>query len=149
MLLIVRSSPMPRDVDVGGWAVKVWYKGMSPECDICGQGHVAKDCPFRGKCRQCRQPGHISRNCKNVPSVWDPSEPAVFTLASSDPSPAEAAASASGSPGVASSSSAVPVAQMDVDCPVDVVSAPTDAVAPSAGSPEARRFPHLKVFLLI
>ena len=71
-------------------------------------------------------------------------------MASSDPSPAEAAASASGSPGVASSSSsAVPVAQMDVDCPADVVSTPTDAVAPSAGSPEARRFPCLKVFLLI
>ena len=30
--------------------------------------------------------------------------------------------------------------QMDVNCPVDVVSAPTDAAAPSTGSPEAASF---------
>ena len=145
LLHILRSSPIPRNVDVGGWAVKVWYRGMPPECDICGQGHVGKDCPLRGKCRRCRQPGHVSRNCTNLPSAWD--SPDADNLVNADPTPAEAAASASGPSGVASSSSpdgvppavAIPAAPqidvasyiMDVDC------APAEPVASAPVSPAA------------
>ncbi|XP_015768317.1 PREDICTED: uncharacterized protein DDB_G0288805-like [Acropora digitifera] len=38
------------------------------ECDICEKtGHIAKDCPFRGKCLRCGQAGHLYRDCRNEP----------------------------------------------------------------------------------
>ena len=30
-------------------------------------GHIAKDCPFRGKCLRCGQAGHHHRDCRNEP----------------------------------------------------------------------------------
>lgn len=144
LLRIVRSSPIPHNVEVGSWAVKVWYRGMSPECDICGQGHVAKDCPLRGKCRRCRQPGHVSRNCTNLPSAWD--SPDANHLANADPTPAEVAASASGPSGIVSSSpggvrpaDAIPASSwMDVNSSVtNVVSAPAVTAASASGCPVA------------
>ena len=42
-----------------------------PECDICGKsGHIAKDCPIKGKCRKCLQVGHLARECPTVPRTW-------------------------------------------------------------------------------
>ena len=32
--------------------------------------HVAKNCPFRGKCRKCMQEGHVARDSTNPPNVW-------------------------------------------------------------------------------
>lgn len=45
---MTRTKPIPRSVEIGGFLCKVWYKGQPIECDICGLGHVAKDCPVRG-----------------------------------------------------------------------------------------------------
>ena len=87
LLHIVRSLSIPHNV---------WYRGMPPECDICRQGHVAKNYPLCGKC-QCCQPGHVSHNCTNLPSAWDSSVPGSDQSATAGPTPAEAAASAFGS----------------------------------------------------
>ena len=60
---MVRKGPIPRHIDVEGWAGKVWYRGQPVECDICGKGHVSRVCPMRNKCRFCGEEGHFARNC--------------------------------------------------------------------------------------
>ena len=50
---MVRNSPIPRSLDVGGYMCKTWYVGQPVECDICQGGHVSKNCPVKGKCRRC------------------------------------------------------------------------------------------------
>ena len=50
---MVRNSPIPRSLDVGGYMCKTWYVGQPVECDICQGGHVSKNCPLKGKCRRC------------------------------------------------------------------------------------------------
>ena len=64
---MVRHSPIPRSLDVGGYVCKTWYVGQPVECDICQGGHVSKNCPLRGKCRRCLESGHMARDCKNSP----------------------------------------------------------------------------------
>ena len=72
----------------------MWYKGQPVECDICGLGHVARDCPVRGKCRRCLQPGHIAQNCRNPPQAWGDIGSSVGGVINdiADPTPADAAA---------------------------------------------------------
>ena len=67
---MVRNSPIPRSLDVGGYMCKTWYVGQPVECDICQGGHVSKNCPFKGKCRRCLESGHMARDCKNPPKSW-------------------------------------------------------------------------------
>ena len=67
---MVRKKHIPRSLNVAGYVIKTWYAGQSTECDICREAHVAKNCPFRGKCRKCMQGGHVARDCTNPPNVW-------------------------------------------------------------------------------
>ena len=92
---MVRNQNIPRNLDVEGFRVKVSYYGQAVECDICERlGHVARDCPLKGKCLWCHQPGHLARECVNpradssdipddhpadTPSVATPSEVAQPT----------------------------------------------------------------------
>lgn len=97
-----RENPIPRNIFVNGHRVKAWYVGQPLECDICrGGGHIAQNCPERGRCRNCRELGHLARDCTNRPNAWqtvnqDADAPSVVP----DPTPAEAAgvSDASGSP---------------------------------------------------
>ena len=51
VVTMIRDKPIPRNLDVDGFHVKVSYYGQSVECDICkNHGHVARDCPLKGKC---------------------------------------------------------------------------------------------------
>ena len=98
-----REHPIRRNLDVGGYRVKVWYIGQPLECDICSRGHISRDCPVRDKCRKCLEPGHMARNCPNPPRAWDvvndrPGTGGVSS-ASSDPTPAEATQASGGSAG--------------------------------------------------
>ena len=85
---------------VDGYRVKIWYVGQPLECDICSRGHISRDCPMRGKCRHCGEPGHLARACKNPPRAWDVStqnnDESSSSSASTDPTPAEAARISSG-----------------------------------------------------
>ena len=63
LVRMIRNGPIPRFLDVGGYLCKVWYRGQPIVCDICGGGHVSRNCPLKGKCRVCNQEGHYARNC--------------------------------------------------------------------------------------
>ena len=67
---MVREQPIPRNLTIGSHRVKCWYVGQPIECDICRGAHVAKDCALRGKCRNCKQDGHMARDCPNPPQAW-------------------------------------------------------------------------------
>ena len=70
--------------------MKVWYKGQPPKCDICGQCHVMSRCPLKGKCRHCREEGHIARNCPSRP--WADRSGTDWPTSANDPTLAEAQA---------------------------------------------------------
>ena len=78
---MTRSHPVPRTVNVNDYYCKAWYKGMPMKCDICEGSHKAQDCPYKGLCMRCRQPGHVQRDCTNAPNAWG--------TASTVPTPAE------------------------------------------------------------
>ena len=68
VVFMVRNQSIPRNLEVDGYHCKVLYYGQAKECDICEKtGHIAKDCPFRGKCLRCGQAGHLYRDCRNEP----------------------------------------------------------------------------------
>ena len=65
---MVRNQAIPRNLEVDGYHCKVFYYGQAKECAICEKtGHIAKDCPFSGKCLRCGQAGHLYRDCRNYP----------------------------------------------------------------------------------
>lgn len=91
LIRMVRKHHIPRHIKIDGYPCRIWYKDQPLVCDICSANHKASQCPLKGKCRRCRQPGHYARECKNpawgevaeevVPQVLDPVE---------NPTPAEA-----------------------------------------------------------
>lgn len=90
---IFLDKHVPRNLVIGGFNCKTWYRGQPVTCDLCGEiGHVLSQCPIRGKCRRCREPGHLARDC-NRPA-WDARDPPPDVgSANAEPTPAEAAAS--------------------------------------------------------
>ena len=61
---MVRNQAIPRNLDVEGFRVKISYYGQAVECDNRERlGHFAWDCPLKGKCLWCHQPGHLARQC--------------------------------------------------------------------------------------
>ena len=88
-----RENAIPRNISVNGHRVKTWYVGQPLECDICrGGGHIAQNCPERGRCRNCRELGHLARDCTNRPNAWQSVNQSVdIPSVPSDPTPAEAA----------------------------------------------------------
>ena len=72
---MVRNQAIPRNLEVDGYHCKVSYYGQAKECDICEKtGHIAKDCPFRGKCLRC-QAGHLYHDCRIEPIAATTSGP--------------------------------------------------------------------------
>ena len=70
VVTMIRDKPILRKLEVDGFHVKVSYYGQSLECDICNNhGHVARDCPLKGKCLWGRQSGHLQRDCTNPSDV--------------------------------------------------------------------------------
>ena len=63
---MVRNQAIHRNLDVEGFRVKISYYGQVVECDNSERlGHFAWDCPLKGKCLWCHQPGHLARQCVN------------------------------------------------------------------------------------
>ena len=55
LVKMARELPI-RNLDIGGYRVKVWYIRQRLEYDICSRGHISKDCPVRDKYRKCLEP---------------------------------------------------------------------------------------------
>ena len=89
---ILLDKQVPRNVIIGGFNCKTWYRGQPVTCDLCGEeGHILSNCPIRGKCRRCREPGHFAKDCSRSP--WKaPPGPAPASGSGVDPTPAEASA---------------------------------------------------------
>ena len=103
---MTRARGISRTILVKDHQCKVWYKGMPISCDICSGSHKAQDCPYKGVCMRCRQPGHVQRDCTNAPNAWGTSGSGVDAAA--NPDPAEAQMEASASPLLFSSPSDLP-----------------------------------------
>jgi len=58
----LRRDVHPR-IYVLRYPCRVWYRDQPLTCLICSLRHRVSDCPLRGRCRRCRQPGHIARDC--------------------------------------------------------------------------------------
>ena len=72
---MIRKKSIPRHLTVDGFFCKITYYGQPLECDICNKtGHIARDCPLKGKCRRCLQAGHLERDC---PDKQTPAPPVV------------------------------------------------------------------------
>ena len=66
LVTMIRTEPIPHNLNVDGFRIKVSYYGQAVECDVCNEhGHVARNCPLRGKCLWCHQSGHLYRDCTN------------------------------------------------------------------------------------
>ena len=89
---MIRGARIPWHMYVDGWSAKGWYPGQPVKCDICGEGHVSRVRPLRGKCRFCKEEGHFACNCpNNNRNDWgevsaDGTAPANATPADSAPS---------------------------------------------------------------
>ena len=61
---IFLDKHVPHNLVIGGFNCKMWYRGQPVTLDLCGEiGHVLSQCPIHGKCRRCREPGHLARDC--------------------------------------------------------------------------------------
>lgn len=61
------KKSIPRFVMFHSYRCKVWYRGQPLHCDICKEGsHIAFNCPYKGKCISCKQPGHLARVCPSI-----------------------------------------------------------------------------------
>ena len=53
------KKPIPSFVRVGGFTLPVRYRGQQKTCKVCdGTGHLARDCPLRGRCFVCGSYNH-------------------------------------------------------------------------------------------
>ena len=64
ILTMFLSDPVPAELRIDDYPVRVWYRGIPPFCQICKvNGHKAADCQFNGKCRRCGSPDHKAHAC--------------------------------------------------------------------------------------
>lgn len=45
------KQPIPRNLNIGGIAVKICHTGQQARCDVCANGHFTAECPLKGLCR--------------------------------------------------------------------------------------------------
>ena len=71
LVKILLAEDIPCLVRVEDCDCRDWHPGQPFQCSICrGSSHRAPACALSGLCRCCRQPGHMTRECKQA---WGPS----------------------------------------------------------------------------
>ena len=93
ILTMFLSDPVPAELRIDDYPVRVWYRGIPPFCQICKvNGHKAADCQFNGKCRRCGSPDHKAYAC--VRPWGQPAAPMEVALPEVVPDPSESVISA-------------------------------------------------------
>ena len=64
LLRVKLSRAIPNRLFVSGFPCFLWYPGQPKQCHHCSsRDHLLAQCPERGLCRACRQPGHMAKDC--------------------------------------------------------------------------------------
>ncbi|PFX11568.1 Branchpoint-bridging protein [Stylophora pistillata] len=78
ILTMSLEKPIPAEVTIDGYPVRIWYRGIKSFCSNCKViCHKAADCDFKGKCMRCGEAGHWARNCpsRRNGNAWGPTLP--------------------------------------------------------------------------
>ena len=82
LLRVKLSRAIPNRLFVSGFPCFLWYPGQPKQCHHCSsRDHLLAQCPERGLCRPCRQPGHMAKDCprkkagKASAFSWGPEPP--------------------------------------------------------------------------
>lgn len=101
---LIPNDDIPSKLHILRYPCRVWYAGQPQVCHICeASSHRAAECPLKGLCRRCKQPGHVARDCQNPP----PPNPSAASTRSAPPSDVP----------TANSSAAAPVGSAESSCP--------------------------------
>ena len=64
LLRVKLSKVIPNRLFVSGFPCTVWYPRLPKQCHHCSsRDHLLAQCPERGLCRACQQPGHTAKDC--------------------------------------------------------------------------------------
>ena len=80
---LIPNDDIPSKLHILRYPCHVWYAGQPQVCHICeAPSHHAAECPLKGLCRRCKQPGHVARDGQNPP----PPNPSAASTRSAPPS---------------------------------------------------------------
>ena len=61
---MVVECHLPPRARISSFPCRIWYKEQPKSCRVClKEGHLAPECPLKGKCLRCGSVDHMAREC--------------------------------------------------------------------------------------